>query len=151
MKPSTKAELAINAMVELAMCKPAKPVTLAHLAQKQSISLSYLEQVFAVLRRSGLVASVRGPGGGYQLARSADQISADEIISPFDSDLGENSQGDGTSNSSDEVPSNVQEFWTFIYEQIVKVYQGVNLQDVVDGTYSTEYVLEQESAPQAAE
>jgi len=75
MKISSKARYAIMAMMEVAICKDAKPVTLADISEEHGLSISYLEQLFANLRRNGLVAGTRGPGGGYRLAKQPDQIS----------------------------------------------------------------------------
>jgi Rrf2 family iron-sulfur cluster assembly transcriptional regulator len=72
-KLSTKGRYAVMALVDLASQTDGRPVALADIAERQEISLSYLEQLFAKLRRGGLVRSVRGPGGGYLLARSADE------------------------------------------------------------------------------
>lgn len=80
MKLSTKARYAVTAMMELGMNDGKKPVTLADISQYQGISLSYLEQLFARLRKQGLVSGVRGPGGGYRLARPANEISIAEIV-----------------------------------------------------------------------
>ena len=74
MKLSTKGRYAVTAMMDLAIHDKSGPVTLADISVCQGISLSYLEQLFAKLRKSGLVEGVRGPGGGYRLARPADQI-----------------------------------------------------------------------------
>ncbi|MGD8796679.1 MAG: Rrf2 family transcriptional regulator, partial [Thiohalophilus sp.] len=74
MKLSSRADYAAKAMLELTM-SPDRPVTLAYLAHTQNISISYLEQIFALLRKHGLVRSVRGPGGGYVLNKSIDEIS----------------------------------------------------------------------------
>ena len=69
MKLTTKGRFAVTAMIDVAMHNAQEPVTLAEVSERQKISLSYLEQLFGKLRRAGLVASVRGPGGGYNLAR----------------------------------------------------------------------------------
>lgn len=80
MKLSTKARYAITAMMDLALHEQTRPVTLADISQNQGISLSYLEQLFARLRSYGLVRGVRGPGGGYRLAKSSTEISIAEIV-----------------------------------------------------------------------
>jgi len=87
MKLSTKARHAITAMMDLAINDNYKPVTLADISQCQGISLSYLEQLFAKLRKSGLVIGVRGPGGGYRLSRSPNEISVAQIISSIDENV----------------------------------------------------------------
>ena len=80
MKLSTKARYAITAMMDLALHEQTRPVTLADISQNQGISLSYLEQLFARLRSYGLVRGVRGPGGGYRLAKTSAEISIAEIV-----------------------------------------------------------------------
>ncbi len=80
MKLSTKARYAVTAMMDLALHENSNPVTLADISHYQGISLSYLEQLFAKLRKQGLVRGVRGPGGGYRLARAASEISVAEVI-----------------------------------------------------------------------
>lgn len=80
MKLSTKGRYAVMAMADLARSSQDRPVPLGDIASRQEISLSYLEQLFAKLRRSNLVSSVRGPGGGYQLARQAEDIRISEIM-----------------------------------------------------------------------
>ncbi len=80
MKLSTKGRYAVMAMVDLAMHSDNKPISLADIADRQEISLSYLEQLFAKLRRGGLVRSVRGPGGGYLLAREDTETRISDII-----------------------------------------------------------------------
>ena len=84
MKLSTKARHAITAMMDLAINDKYKPVTLSDISQCQGISLSYLEQLFAKLRKSNLVIGVRGPGGGYRLARSPHEISVAQVVSAID-------------------------------------------------------------------
>jgi len=84
MRLTTKGRFAVTAMIDVAMHNGAGPVTLAGVADRQRISLSYLEQLFGKLRRSGLVDSVRGPGGGYNLARAATSVSVADIITAVD-------------------------------------------------------------------
>lgn len=80
MRISTQARFAVNAMIDLALRERAGPVVLASIAARQRISLSYLEQLFARLRRAGLVRSTRGPGGGYTLGRAAAEVSVADIV-----------------------------------------------------------------------
>ncbi|MFN0042942.1 MAG: Rrf2 family transcriptional regulator [Alphaproteobacteria bacterium] len=87
MRLSTKGRYAVMAMVDLAGRGAGRPTSLAEVATRQEISLSYLEQLFARLRRSGLVSSVRGPGGGYKLAFAANQIRIADIILAVDEPL----------------------------------------------------------------
>ena len=87
MRLSTKGRYAVTAMMDIALHEEMGPVTLADISQCQGISLSYLEQLFARLRKGGLVEGVRGPGGGYRLARPANQISVADIIQSVDEKL----------------------------------------------------------------
>ena len=84
MKLSTKGRYAVMAMVDLAQKSGGEPVSLADIAERQDISLSYLEQLFAKLRRCGVVKSIRGPGGGYILSRRADRIHIADIVLAVD-------------------------------------------------------------------
>ena len=84
MKLSTKGRYAVMALVDLASQGGGRPVSLADISSRQEISLSYLEQLFAKLRRSGLVKSVRGPGGGYLLARPAEDTRISDAILAVD-------------------------------------------------------------------
>jgi len=80
MRLTTKGRYAVTAMLDLAIHAQQNPVSLNEISGRQSISLSYLEQLFAKLRRGGLVSSVRGPGGGYQLSRSSEEINVAEVV-----------------------------------------------------------------------
>ena len=80
MRLSTKGRYAVTAMLDLAIHRGKGPIALADIAQRQGISLSYLEQLFSRLRKQSLVSSVRGPGGGYQLGKPAEAIAISEII-----------------------------------------------------------------------
>ena len=83
----TKARYAVMAMVELAQGEAGRPMTLAQLASSQEFTVPYLEQIFRKLKQSGLVASVRGPGGGYVLAKAADEIRISDIVLAADESL----------------------------------------------------------------
>ncbi len=80
MKLSTKGRFAITAMMDIAIHERTGPVTLIGISERQGISMSYLEQMFAKLRKGGLVEGIRGPGGGYRLARRPEQVSVADII-----------------------------------------------------------------------
>lgn len=84
MRLSTKSRYAVTAMLDLALNEGGGPMTLGDIAENQNVSLSYLEQLFAQLRAKGLVRGVRGPGGGYYLARDAGDISIAEVICAVD-------------------------------------------------------------------
>ena len=87
MRMSTKAQYAVRAMVNLNLHSDGSPVTLRDISLRESISLTYLEQLFVKLRRGKIVTSVRGPGGGYLLARPAQEIQVDEIIDSVEESL----------------------------------------------------------------
>ena len=89
MRMSTKGRYALNALIDLALRESAGPVALASIAQRQRISLSYLEQLFSRLRRDGVVESTRGPGGGYALGRSVNMISVADVVRAVDDPIDE--------------------------------------------------------------
>src|SRR5437879_9151313 len=94
MRLTTKGRFAVTAMVDLALRQNRGPVTLAAISERQHISLSYLEQLFGKLRRATLVSSVRGPGGGYNLARGLQEISVADIVTAVDEPLDATQCGD---------------------------------------------------------
>ena len=87
MKLSTKGRYAVTALADIALGGGSAPVPLADIAERQEISLAYLEQLFVRLRRAGLVTSIRGPGGGYRLARPAAEIRIAEVMAAVDERL----------------------------------------------------------------
>ncbi|MEM6622606.1 MAG: Rrf2 family transcriptional regulator [Pseudomonadota bacterium] len=87
MKLSTKGRYAVTALADIALHGDEGPVALSDIAERQDISLAYLEQLFVKLRRAGLVASVRGPGGGYSLANAPDETTIAEVMSAVDERL----------------------------------------------------------------
>ena len=87
MRLTTKGRFAVTAMIDLALQQASGPVTLAGISQRQNISLSYLEQLFAKLRRQDLVDSTRGPGGGYQIVRSLTDVSVADVVLAVDEPL----------------------------------------------------------------
>lgn len=130
MRLTTKGRFAVTAMLDLAMNEAGKPVTLAGISERQSISLSYLEQLFSRLRRSGLVKSVRGPGGGYRIAKKLDQISVSEIISAVD-ELIDATQCGGQENCHDEGRCMTHDLWSSLNVKILEYLSGVSLADLV--------------------
>ena len=130
MRLTTKGRFAVTAMLDLAMKEADKPVTLAGISERQSISLSYLEQLFSRLRRSGLVKSVRGPGGGYRIAKKLDQVSVSEIISAVD-ELIDATQCGGQENCHDEGRCMTHDLWSSLNVKILEYLSGVSLADLV--------------------
>jgi Rrf2 family iron-sulfur cluster assembly transcriptional regulator len=97
MRMSTKGRFAVNALIDLALREAAGPVALATISARQQVSLSYLEQLFSRLRQQGMVESTRGPGGGYTLGRSADEISVADIVTAVDDPL-ESTEGESVAD-----------------------------------------------------
>lgn len=130
MRLTTKGRFAVTAMIDVALRQHAGPVTLAGIAERQKISLSYLEQLFGKLRRNHLVASTRGPGGGYTLAKPLVAVSVAEIISAVDEPLDATSCG-GKGNCRDEHPCMTHHLWTSLNERMHEYLSSVNLDDLV--------------------
>ena len=130
MRLTTKGRFAVTAMLDLAMSEADKPITLAGISERQSISLSYLEQLFSRLRRSGLVKSVRGPGGGYRIAKPLTEISVSEIISAVD-ELIDATQCGGQENCHDEGRCMTHDLWSSLNVKILDYLSGVSLADLV--------------------
>ena len=107
-----------------------RPVPLSTISARQGISLSYLEQLFSALRRAGLVDSTRGPGGGYTLARQAEQVSVAEIILAVENLKTDELQNLGPSQAA-QVKSMTGELWTSFNSRVMEYLQSVTLQDLV--------------------
>ena len=131
MRLTTKGRFAVTAMIDLAMRHGGGPVTLAGISDRQKISLSYLEQLFGKLRRHGLVESVRGPGGGYNLARPMDQLTIADIIVAVDEPLDATRCG-GLANCQDEQRCMTHELWVSLNERIYEYLSSVTLKEMVD-------------------
>jgi Rrf2 family iron-sulfur cluster assembly transcriptional regulator len=132
MRLTTKGRFAVTAMVDLALRGGKGPVTLAGISERQKISLSYLEQLFGKLRRSNVVASVRGPGGGYCLARPANKITMVDIIVAVDEGLDATHCG-AKGDCQDGKPCLTHELWYGLNESIHEYLGKINLQQLVDG------------------
>jgi Rrf2 family iron-sulfur cluster assembly transcriptional regulator len=130
MRLTTKGRFAVTAMVDLAMRQTRGPVTLAAISERQHISLSYLEQLFGKLRRHKLVSSVRGPGGGYNLAQPPQNITVAEIISAVDEPL-DATQCGGKENCHDEKRCMTHDLWTRLNEKMHEYLASVTLADLV--------------------
>ncbi len=131
MRLTTRGRYAVTAMVDLALHGAQGPVTLADIATRQHISLAYLEQLFARLRRSGLVSSVRGPGGGYRLAEAGLDIAVVDIIDAVDESLDATRCGGG-SDCQDGRTCLTHELWSDLSSRIHAFLKGVTLGQIID-------------------
>ena len=130
MRLTTKGRFAVTAMVDLSMRQTRGPVTLAAISERQHISLSYLEQLFGKLRRAKLVTSVRGPGGGYCLARATSAITVAEIISAVDEPI-DATQCEGKENCNDDKRCVTHDLWATLNQKMNDYLTSVSLADVV--------------------
>ena len=133
MKLSTKGRYAVMAMVDLARQSKGGPVALADIALRQDISLSYLEQLFGKLRKGSQVKSVRGPGGGYLLARSATDMKISDIIMAVDEPIQTTrcTPGSPTGCRTDNARCLTHDLWSELGNQIFLFLSSVSLADVV--------------------
>lgn len=130
MRLTTKGRYAVTAMLDLAIHYGEGPITLADISRRQGISLSYLEQLFSRLRRRGLVTSVRGPGGGYRLARPAGEIAVLDVITAVDEAVDVRKCG-GLGNCHENEPCLTHELWCDLSEQIQAFLSGISLGQLV--------------------
>ena len=130
MRLTTKGRFAVTAMVDLSMRQTRGPVTLAAISERQHISLSYLEQLFGKLRRARLVNSVRGPGGGYCLAKPTAGITVADIISAVDEPM-DATQCAGKENCDDDRRCITHDLWATLNQKMNDYLTSVSLADVV--------------------
>lgn len=130
MRLTTKGRYAVTAMIDLTLHAKNKPISLAEISGRQSISLSYLEQLFSKLRQSGLVISVRGPGGGYRLAIPSEEIFVAQIINAVNESIDTTScQGKGDCQGGDICLTH--SLWQDLSVQIHEFLNGISLADLV--------------------
>ena len=130
MRLTTKGRFAVTAMVDLALRQNRGPVTLAAISERQHISLSYLEQLFGKLRRASLVSSVRGPGGGYNLAQAPASISVADIVTAVDEPL-DATQCGGKEDCHDDKRCMTHDLWATLNEKMQEYLSSVTLADLV--------------------
>jgi Rrf2 family iron-sulfur cluster assembly transcriptional regulator len=130
MRLTTKGRFAVTAMIDVALNGSHGPVTLAAVSERQRISLSYLEQLFGKLRRHGLVESVRGPGGGYNLARPAEEVSVADVILAVDEPI-DATQCGGKENCLDDKRCMTHDLWATLNAKMYDYLSSVNLADLV--------------------
>lgn len=136
MRLTTKGRFAVTAMIDLALRQEGGPVTLSAISRRQEISLSYLEQLFGKLRRHEIVESVRGPGGGYNLARPAKDVSVADIIIAVDEPM-DTTQCGGKENCKGTTSENgsrcmTHDLWSTLNTKMVEYLGSVSLKDLVD-------------------
>ena len=136
MRLTTKGRFAVTAMADLAERHGSGPVTLASISERQKISLSYLEQLFGKLRKHNIVIAVRGPGGGYYLARTANLISVADIIVAVDEHM-DATQCGGKGNCDDNKQCSTHDLWMGLNDILHKYMAGVSLQQLVDNYTKT--------------
>lgn len=146
MRLSTKGRYAVTAMLDLAIHDGKGPITLADISQCQGISLSYLEQLFARLRRDGLVEGVRGPGGGYRLAKPAADISIADIIGAVDEKV-EATLCEGKENCQDGERCLTHDLWSSLSAQIFNYLAGINLAEFL-ARPSVRAIIDRQTAEQ---
>lgn len=134
MRLSTKGRYAVMAMADLAFYGTGNPVTLAEVAERQEISLSYLEQLFSKLKRSGLVKSVRGPGGGYMLSRDASLLLVSDIILAVNEPIKTTRCADGSAAGcqTDKGRCLTHDLWRELGNQIFLYLSSVSLADICE-------------------
>ncbi|WP_031432979.1 Fe-S cluster assembly transcriptional regulator IscR [Methylomarinum vadi] len=131
MRLTTKGRYAVTAMLDLAFHSQTRPVTLTDIATRQTISLSYLEQLFARLRKAGMVKGVRGPGGGYKLSRDADDINIAEIIVAVDEQVDSTKCG-GKGNCQNNQHCLTHDLWMGLSDQIRDYLSGISLGSLLE-------------------
>jgi Rrf2 family iron-sulfur cluster assembly transcriptional regulator len=131
MRLTTKGRFAVTAMLDLALHEQAGPVTLSGISERQKISLSYLEQLFGKLRRRALVVSVRGPGGGYCLARPAPAISVADIIIAVDEPLDATQCGGKENCIEEDKRCMTHDLWVSLNQTIFQYLASISLQTLM--------------------
>ena len=144
MRLTTKGRYAVTAMLDLALYAKDTPVSLAEISNRQSISISYLEQLFAKLRKNDLVKSIRGPGGGYQLSRRINDIYVMEIIDAIDESIdATRCQGKGDCHDGNQCLTH--ELWQDLSYQIRDFLTGISLGELVSRKEKTDLLSEDNS------
>ena len=144
MNLTTKSRYAVTAMLDLAGQKREKPVSLADISRRQEISLSYLEQLFAKLRKKGLVTSIKGPGGGYLLARSANKVSVADILDSVDENV-DVTRCSGKGNCQRGAVCLTHELWSEFSDEIRNYLSGINLENLKGREHVKRVIVRQET------
>lgn len=131
MKLTSRGRYAVTAMLDIALHGKTEPVSLADISERQSISLSYLEQLFSQLRREGLVHSVRGPGGGYQLEKKPEDINVGMIIQAVNESV-DLSKCKGNGNCTNNSRCLTHSLWERLESQIEQYLYTISLRELVE-------------------
>jgi Rrf2 family iron-sulfur cluster assembly transcriptional regulator len=131
MKLTSKGRYAVTAMLDVAIHAASGPVSLADISERQDISLSYLEQLFSRLRKCGLVTSVRGPGGGYRLGKSSDQIAVADVICAVNESINATRCG-GKDDCQSGKECLTHSLWTDLSSRIEEFLQSITLSELVE-------------------
>ena len=130
MKLTTKGRYAVTALLDLALHEADSPVNLTDIARRQDISLTYLEQLFNKLKKHQLVASVRGPGGGYRLAKPADDISVARVIYAVDETIDVTRCG-GQQNCQGDLRCLTHDLWMGLNRHVSEYLNGITLAEII--------------------
>ncbi len=144
---TTKGRYAVTAMLDLAFHSQRKPVTLTDIATRQTISLSYLEQLFARLRRAGIVKGVRGPGGGYRLNMKTSDINIADIITAVDEQIDSTRCG-GEANCQKHQACLTHDLWMGLSDQIRTYLKGITLAELLEKNHVQEVARRQDQDAQ---
>ena len=148
MKLTTKGRYAVTAILDLALHQGQGPITLADIAQRQGISLSYLEQLFSRLRKEGLVSSMRGPGGGYTLGRDAGEIFIAQVITAVDEKVDTTKCG-GAHNCHNNQRCLTHDLWMDLSRRIYDYLNRISLQELMSRSGVKEVADRQEEMKSA--
>ena len=143
MRLSTKSRYAVTSLLDMVLHCENGPVSLAEISELQGISLSYLEQLFAKMRRNNLVASTRGPGGGYLLNDTPESVFIADIIAAVD-DKVVVSNKDALPGSQDYEPCLTEQLWEELSDQIANYLNGISLADMIKNEEEAASILAQE-------
>jgi Rrf2 family transcriptional regulator, iron-sulfur cluster assembly transcription factor len=130
MRLTTKGRYAVTAMLDIALHHECGPVSVADVAERQAISSAYLEQLFGKLKRAGLLRSVRGPGGGYELAQPLDAINVSQIVAAVGEGV-DATRCQGTADCHDGATCLTHDLWTALSDRIDDFLSGITLQTLV--------------------
>lgn len=144
MRLTTKGRYAVTAVLDLALHQGNGPVSLAAISERQDISLSYLEQLFAKLRRNDIVSSTRGPGGGYKLTNSVDEVSVSDIILAVDESCKVVDCGDSAGCHDGAYQCLTHDLWQELSNEIRSFLDGITLSEIMAQKTVSEVKLRQD-------